>query len=419
MVSADVVGERMAGPGIRALELARALAAAGQDVTLASPPPRPALPPDLRWVEASRSGVGGAAAGADVAVVQGSGFDLLPVRRGCAVVADLYDPFPIEALELGGDVARDSARLVAQAGAGDLLLCASERQRLYYLGVLTAIGRLEPALLAVVPFGVPAGRPEAAAEPVLKGAVPGIEEGDFVALWGGGLWNWFDPVLLVRAVGLAARRRPRLKCVFLGAGHPNPSVPRMRAAAEAREVSDRLGLTGRHVFFRPDWAPYEQRGAYLAEADLGVSLHRAGPETWLAFRTRLLDYLWAGLPVLATQGDELSAELAGAGAAILVEPGDESAAAEALVSLVEDADRRSRMSSAAFALADRYRWESVSAPLAAFCAAPRRSPSAGTPAGSTGTGELAHLWRAARRSLRNAGLGATLRRGYGYLRRRS
>jgi hypothetical protein len=34
-----------------------------------------------------------------------------------------------------------------------------------------------------------------------------------------------------------------------------------------------------------------------------VSTHYEHVETTFAFRTRILDYLWAGLPVVATGGD--------------------------------------------------------------------------------------------------------------------
>ncbi len=56
------------------------------------------------------------------------------------------------------------------------------------------------------------------------------------------------------------------------------------------------GALGTSVFFNPDWVAYEDRGDYLLEADAGVSTHFAHIETEFAFRTRILDYLWAGLP---------------------------------------------------------------------------------------------------------------------------
>ena len=52
-----------------------------------------------------------------------------------------------------------------------------------------------------------------------------------------------------------------------------------------------------------DWVPYDERALYLMEADLGVSTHHAHLETRYAFRTRMLDYLWARLPIVCTEGD--------------------------------------------------------------------------------------------------------------------
>ena len=39
---------------------------------------------------------------------------------------------------------------------------------------------------------------------------------------------------------------------------------------------------------------------YLTEADAGVSTHHEHIETTYSFRTRILDYLWASLPIVAT-----------------------------------------------------------------------------------------------------------------------
>ncbi len=36
--------------------------------------------------------------------------------------------------------------------------------------------------------------------PAIKGVVPGIGPDDKVILWGGGIYNWFDPLTLLRAV---------------------------------------------------------------------------------------------------------------------------------------------------------------------------------------------------------------------------
>lgn len=80
-------------------------------------------------------------------------------------------------------------------------------------------------LVDVVPYGLPE-HPLPSAMPAIKGVWPGIELGDRLALWGGGLWPWLDPLTAIRAVALLRERRPRLKLVFPGTRHPNPTMAR-------------------------------------------------------------------------------------------------------------------------------------------------------------------------------------------------
>ncbi|HEV2787410.1 MAG TPA: hypothetical protein VGV67_13515, partial [Solirubrobacteraceae bacterium] len=157
-------------------------------------------------------------------------------------------------------------------------------------------------LIEVVPFGLPS-EPPAVAPGTGKGSVDGIGSDDLLVVWGGGIYDWFDPVTVIRAVAKAAVDEPRLRLLFVGTGHPNPDVPAMAAATEARAVAEELGLVGRHVFFNDGWVPYQQRAGPLVDADIGVSAHVAHLETELSYRTRMLDYLWARLPIVCTAGD--------------------------------------------------------------------------------------------------------------------
>ncbi|NJK80259.1 MAG: glycosyltransferase family 4 protein, partial [Chloroflexaceae bacterium] len=132
------------------------------------------------------------------------------------------------------------------------------------------------------------------------------------------------------------------------------------------------GLLDTAVIFLDTWIPYHKRGAYLAEADAGVSAHLPGVETRLAFRTRLLDYIWARLPVLCSAGDSLGAALAEQGAGRTVAPGDGAAWRDALRQCANPEWRaacRSQMQT----IAEQWTWPAVARPLAAFCAAPRRT----------------------------------------------
>ena len=141
--------------------------------------------------------------------------------------------------------------------------------------------------------------------PVLRGVVPGIGDDDKVVLWGGGIYNWFDPLTLLRAVDKLRRRLPEVRLFFLGLKHPNPQVGEMTMADDAVALAEELGLVGTNVFFNEDWVEYDDRQNYLLEADIGVSTHLDHVETEFSFRTRLLDYLWASLPIVATSGDSL------------------------------------------------------------------------------------------------------------------
>jgi glycosyltransferase involved in cell wall biosynthesis len=187
---------------------------------------------------------------------------------------------------------------------------------------------------------------------VLKGVVPGIERDDKVVLWGGGIWNWFDPLTVIHAVHRL--ERPDVKLYFLGTRHPNAAVPEMRMATQAADLARDLGLLERRVFFNSDWVPYADRGAYLLEADVGVSAHFDEVESRFAYRTRLLDYVWAGLPIVTTDGDSLAGLVRERRLGRTVAPRDVAAWAEALAAAVDPAERTARAS----------RFEAVRAELA-------------------------------------------------------
>jgi glycosyltransferase involved in cell wall biosynthesis len=307
------------------------------------------------------------------------------------LVVDLYAPFQLEVLEHSRSLDRSARRAAVARGLdvvneqlrrGDYFLCASERQRDFWIGQLTGVGRVNEvvsdaspdlaALVAVVPFGVPDAPPERRGRGI-RGVVPGISTGDDVLVWGGGIYDWFDPFTLLHAVASLRDARPQLRLYFVGARHPNPAVAETGTARRARALSDELGLTDRHVFFG-DWVAYDERADVLLDADLAVSTHHDHVETRYSFRTRALDAFWAGLPVITTAGDSIADLVAASGAGAVVPVGDPSALAGAIDSLLTDASARAAAASAARGLADDYRWSTGLAPLRAFCAEPRKSP---------------------------------------------
>jgi len=398
VVSHDVVRRAMGGAGIRNFELARAIAAAGHDVTLAAPGESDIADLPFHLVAHDESALRMLAAQSDCVVGQGWVLDAYPFLRGGStpLVVDLYDPFVLEGLpEKSGESTaerwtdhRGRARVLAeQMRDGDFFLCASERQRDYWLGALSALGRVNPAtyddddtlrsLIDVVAFGVP-DDPPVQRRHALRGAVPGIAADDYVLLWGGGLWNWFDPLTLVRAVGVAAEHVLNLRLFFMAAPHPNPVVGEMDIAGRTRALASELGLLGTHVFFNERWIDYADRADFLLDADVGVSTHPDHVETQYAFRTRLLDCVWAGLPVICTRGDTLGDMIAARGMGVTVPAESVEELAAAIVELA-DGKRRASAAAAMGAAAAEFHWSRVVEPLLRFCAQPRLAADRRTP----------------------------------------
>ncbi len=397
VIANDLIGERMAGPAIRALELSRALHRAGLAVTLAVPgsvEQSESFP--LLSYDTPGQSLRQAAEQAATLVVQGLVLAHYPFLAAVdrPIVIDIYDPFVLENLAARAHQTRptrvrshwsDLEALVGQLRRGDFFICASERQRDYWLGLLTALGRINPAtydddhtlrrLIDVVPFGLPEDEPRANG-PALRGVVPGIDERSFVVLWGGGIWNWLDPLTLIRAVAAVVRDRPRVRLVFMGTGAPTRFQPDTSMARRAENLAAELGLLGQVVHFEAGWVPYHRRAGLLLEADVGTSFHQPHIETHFAFRTRVLDYIWAGLPMLLTAGDILADLVASEGLGQVVPPGDVDAAALALRRLVDEPGGKSAHEAAFARLRPSLTWSSVAQPLIQFVRQPRRAPDA-------------------------------------------
>jgi GT2 family glycosyltransferase/glycosyltransferase involved in cell wall biosynthesis len=393
VITGDPVGHRMAGPAIRAWNIAKLLSDE-HDVRLVSMTKAVALDDVVEVGVISHhrpSSVDEHEAWADVIIVQGHALALFPSLETSKkiLVVDVYDPLHLEQLEQGRgqtlkvwdkQVAEATDALNHQLLLGDFFLCASERQRHFWLGQLSALGRVNPytysrdndldSLIAVAPFGIPAEDP-VQRRPALRGVVPGIGADDKIIIWGGGIYNWFDPNTLIRAVAQLAVAHPNIRLFFMGVKHPNPAVPEMEAVSVARALSDQLGLTGKHVFFNETWVPYDDRQDYLMEADLGVSTHFQHVETTFSFRTRILDYLWAGLPIVTTDGDSFGSLVASESLGAAVPERDENALAQAIETFLYDEAAVQAARVNVSRVRQSFTWDKALAPLVEFCRAPQ------------------------------------------------
>jgi glycosyltransferase involved in cell wall biosynthesis len=381
IITPDRLGSLRIGLAMRHWEIARTLAQAGLRVTLASTHPIPGdlQPQGFTLAEISGSEMRAARLAEQHAavMVQGTVLADLPALRNLKrpIIADMVTPMHVESIETGESQYQDSLRLINQClQRADFFVCGNERQRLYWLGMLTSLGRLSREdrdrhaefrrLIDVVPFGIPDEPPEKT-RPVLKGVRPGIGSDDFVLIWFGGIWNWLNPLPLIQAVHAAYQDEPRIK-LFFSMYRKDREAPHAMAV-RAKELCTQLGALDRSVFFNDLPIPFDQRADYLLESDLGVIIQAANFETQLSARTRALDYFWADLPLFINRGDEIATLVGQHGLGVVTETCNAEELRGALLGYARDRQRQQQTIAAVRQIKEQFRWSLAVRPLLEFC----------------------------------------------------
>lgn len=394
LISSDIIDTQMAGPGIRYWEFARQLSHR-HNVTLLTPNQSRLSHPRVQILQRTHRTLKHYVKTSDVVITQGYLFPLAPIMMMDApLVVDLYDPLPIEVLEHHAHLPLPEAQLsqsycVARTNLllqrGDFFLYSHPRQRDYWVGMLTAVGRLNHQayrrqadvshLFGLVPYGIADPPPEQTPSGLRSSDGP-FTDSDTIVLWGGGLWNWFDPASVIRAMARISAERHDIKLLFLGGKRAEGESGGLNVAyatQEAITLSQQLGVYNRSVFFHDAWVPYQERHRYFLDADIGISTHFDSLETRFAFRTRLLDYLWADLPIITTRGDYLSDLVERQQLGIVVDPANVQQISDALVRLTDVHAFREQCRENIRQFRSRYLWNRVIEPLEAFCERPYRT----------------------------------------------
>jgi len=393
IISHDVISTNLAGTGMRYLEMARAIRGEDLDVTLAVPQDTDLEIPELRIVrywEDRPTSLQVLVENHDVAIISGYMVQKFPFleKTETSLVVDLYDPLILENVHYYFD------RTIFEQGSlnqttvdvtnrlskiGDFFICGNERQRDFWMGVLAANGRINPktikndpalrSLLEIVGIGIPSR--DLRRQPFLKGLDPLFPSDCKIVLWGGGIWNWLDPLTLIKAWPAVIAKHPEARLVFLGTRHPNPQVPHHEMVDKAINLAKEIGEEERSIRFI-EWVSYIEREALLGEADIGVMLHPISIETRYSLRTRVLDYIWASLPILITQGDITSEWVKEYGLGMVVPEYNVDAVASALNSLLDIP--KVNWYTAFERIHEKFKWERVVEPLRQYCLEPRHAP---------------------------------------------
>lgn len=379
--SPNLIGKSMAGAAIRPWEFARVLAQE-HEVILLSPGESTVESKEFLILSMRDRASWEHVKNADCLIAQRLTFPLALMAKfhRLKIIIDAYVPGPLELLEHfkyesldegESKVFSEISNLVLSFQMADGILCASEKQRELWLGFLLGQKMITPALyhqdpglrrfLAVVPFGLSSTPPKKTGQGLREKF--GLTADDKVILWGGGIWNWFDPLSLIKAMKIIHQTRDDVKLIFMGVKPPDPTLPNTLMSAQALDLAKELNILNRAVFFNTNWIPYEERESVLVDADIGVSTHFDHLETSFAFRTRMLDYLWAGLPMVATQGDWFSQIIETHQLGAVVPYEDEKAIAIAILNLIDDPEEMNRMKDNIGRLRPAFYWESVTVPL--------------------------------------------------------
>src|SRR3990167_8150145 len=281
LISNDTVGKKMAGPGIRYVELTRHLARnpqlrvvlvapLGTDISIAGA--------SIRSFKISRQrSIINQIKDIDVIISQ----NLKPFvaryakKHNIIYIADLYDPMIIERME---HFRTTSARrqknafehtyqdMLIQLNYADHILCASEKQKDLYIGILSGLGMITPAtylddhtlgkFISVVPFGLSKHPIKKLQRNSISKKFPAIRPDDKVVLWGGGIWNWLDAMSPIRAVEKISLHRQDIKLLFMGVQHPGGNTQVTGATSKVLDYCRNHKLLDRYVFFNFGWTPY-------------------------------------------------------------------------------------------------------------------------------------------------------------------
>jgi glycosyltransferase involved in cell wall biosynthesis len=368
----DVVGARMAGPGIRAYHFAEELAKHFDTTLVAKVEEEHAdFPIVERSAEAFRD--------ADVVISQ-SARDLRFIRRDQKWIADLFDPQVLELRELYGNapsfrqrihVAAEWWRLTRALRRADLLICATPQQRRFYDRLkATDTQWLE------IPFGVeqaphpafgtplPVGEGVSAVIPLPPGE-GGAErrvrgQADPLVIWGGGTWEWLDPAIAVDAIVKLNREGTKAHLLFLGRSRPNADLIDRR---REDRFDGLLARGGAFVSANETWVPYRERLSWLRRGKVAIMLHRPTAEAACSIRTRLFDAIAVAIPVIATK-EGFAAELVEReGLGIVVPPSDVEAVAGAVRRLLHDDEFHAKCVRNLERIRPRFAWDAVTKPL--------------------------------------------------------
>ncbi len=287
------------------------------------------------------------------------------------LVLDCYVPIYVEisargSEDLEGEYAafeHEVTRWAAVLRRGDLYLCANDNQKRYYQGVLSALGRVNPVtyddeLILIVPYGIYSERPSVKSKPITK-LIASTSSKDYKKiLWFGAVYPWFDLRMLVDAINKVNEKTPT-KLIIVGAKNPFNAHPDfVKRYDELMEYINSSDVNKSNIIMQ-DWVDFNSRADWYMDSDAVILINKVGSENELAWRTRLVDYIWADLPIFTNGGDPLGEQLISAGAAARLENLSSDGLAKSISEFVVDSSGLDALKKNLSSVRKKFYWESV------------------------------------------------------------
>jgi glycosyltransferase involved in cell wall biosynthesis len=214
---------------------------------------------------------------------------------------------------------------------GDFLLTAGERERYYLLGLLAASKKLSHVgnaksnpLIDVIPMTPPIN------PPLLTNNVIEKTTDELVLLVAGAFLPWYDYKTFFEALTLLVKNDySNFKVLIMGGSSRNP-----RFEDTVKKFSDSQTIKSKIIF--TGLVPFKQRSNYYLSADVAVNIPSITIEDELSVRTRVIDYLWANLPILTPGKDEYSSAVIDIGGGFSYKAGDPFSLSRSIASLMKD-----------------------------------------------------------------------------------
>lgn len=255
---------------------------------------------------------------------------------------------------------------------GDHFSACSDWQRLAMIGELGACGRLNSLtagheMVSSIPPGV-ALPPFDNGAATLRGSI--VPEEAFVILWTGGFNTWTDVQTLHAGLAAAMEQDPRIHFISTGGaipGHCEGIYPAFETLVAQGQHRERFHLLG--------WVDLDVVRHAWHEADLAVNIDTFSYEGLLGTRTRLLDWMQAGLPIATTVLAELTDILAKRSLVYPFEIGNAQDLSRVILAALHDpVERRSKGRQAREFLQREWSNEQLLAPLLAWAEKPKNAP---------------------------------------------